>query len=379
MNRRLRQLGMGCLLAVAVSAPAGAPAVRASTPGTWSVTASMLAGRQYHTATRLPNGKILVAGGFDDQGCGCDLATAELYDPTTGTWTFTGSMHTARAYHTAALLHSGKVLVLGGWVYNGGYALSSAELYDPTTGTWTATSSMPTVRFYNTMTTLLGGKILVAGGCINSECFGNANTAVLYDPATATWRPVRPMLAQRVNHTATLLPNGEVLVAGGCLTTPCTTSELYDPRTGTWSATGSMVDALAYHTATLLRNGQVLVAGGLNGYNFDLPTADAELFDPGTNTWTQTGSLSVERAYQSAVLLPSGQVLVAAGFNDTTGQLASAELYDPSTATWTTTGSLHTPRDFQTMTLLPKGNVLVAGGFDYPPGTLSSAEVYTSS
>jgi hypothetical protein len=170
-----------------------------------------------------------------------------------------------------------------------------------------------------------------------------------------------------------LLPSGKVLVAAGLSgpgSLPDASAELYDPASGTWTATGSLNTARYIHTATLLPNGKVLVAGGQNG---DL--ASAELYDPASGTWTATGSLNTARYDHTATLLPNGKVLVAGGANST-DTLASAELYDPTSGTWTATGSLNTAREFHTASLLPNGNVLVAGGLDIFGGALASAELY---
>jgi N-acetylneuraminic acid mutarotase len=140
-----------------------APARPMAAAGSWTSTGSLQTARSDHTATLLSNGRVLVAGGSTHGGPGGALASAELYNPATGTWTATGSMQAARWEYTATLLPTGRVLVVGGRD-NGVTAQSSAELYDPATGTWTATSSMQTARFFHTATLLPNGRVLVAGG-----------------------------------------------------------------------------------------------------------------------------------------------------------------------------------------------------------------------
>ena len=235
------------------------------------------------------------------------LASAELYDPASGTWTATGSLATARDFHTATLLRNGKVLVAGGDGLDS-QSLTSAELYDPASGTWTATGSLNTARFLHTATLLPNGKVLVAGGYNDS---GYLASAELYDPASGTWTATGSLATARDRHTATLLPNGKVLRRRrfqrrgsrkhGTLRsgqrdlghqqpqhrargshgdiaaqrqgarrrrfqlTDLASAELYDPASGTWTATGSLTTARFIHTATLLPNGKVLVAGGFNG------------------------------------------------------------------------------------------------------------------
>ena len=340
--------------------------------GTWTETGSLNAARGVHTATLLPNGKVLVAGGFDT--IDVVLASAELYDPATGIWMTTGSLATARFDHTATLLPNGKVLVAGG-VDSNLDILASAELYDPASGTWTATGSLAAARYWHTATLLPNGKVLVAGGYDSINVFASAE---LYDPASGTWTATGSLANGRWLHTATLLPNGKVLVAGGFDTSLNTlaNAELYDPASGTSSETGSLNTARRLHTATLLPKGMVLVAGGRFDFNpYDL--ASAELYDPASGTWTTTGSLATRRHVHTATLLPSGMVLVAGGDGDSV--LVSAELYDPASGTWTATGSLNTARRYHTGTLLQNGMVLVAGGFSFDIfSALASAELYVS-
>jgi hypothetical protein len=346
----------------------------AGAPGAFSNTGSLASPRVDHTETLLPNGKVLVAGGA--VGFGTPGASAELYDPASGTSSATGSLTIPRYFHTATLLPDGNVLVAGGDTTSPSFA--SAELYDPASGTWTATGNLatPTDRFSHTATLLPDGKVLVAGGYA-----GNGTTlasAELYDPASGTWAATGSLATARNGQTATLLPNGKVLVAAGNAAgpnandTPLASAELYDPASGTWTATGSLATARDVHTATLLPNGKVVVAGGFNG-SFAL--ASAERYDPASGTWTATGSLGAARRLHTATLLTDGKVLGAGGFGGGT-TLVSAELYDPASGTWSATGSLNTARRRHTAALLSNGMVLIAGGLDINDATTASAELY---
>jgi N-acetylneuraminic acid mutarotase len=278
-------------------------------------------------------------------------------------------MSTAREYHTATLLPNGKVLVAGGCTAPlddcyGGHAgpTSSADLYDPQTGRWTRTGSMGTARLFQTATLLPNSKVLVAGGCGDPDCDSALASAELYDPATGTWSTTGRMSAPRGEHSATLLPDGKVLVSGGRNPSVLNSAELYDPATGTWTGTGAMTEPRFSFTATPLPTGKVLAVGGGN-YANDSALATAELYDPVAGTWTVTGSMSSARGDYTATLLPDGSVLVAGGSTDCIAcTIDVAEVYAPSSGSWVVTGSMHMPRADYTATLLPDGTVLVAGG-----------------
>jgi hypothetical protein len=348
------------------------------------LTGSMETGRYVDSATLLNNGMVLIAG-----GCCPIFATAELYNPASGTFTPTGSMNAPRAQHTATLLNNGMVLMAGG---AGDGITASAELYDPDSGTFTPTGSLNTGRQYHTATLLSNGMVLVAGGINNQSCGGICGNGVLgsaelYDPATGTFTSTGSLNTARVGHTATLLNNGMVLMAGGC--TAClpgytnspnaAEAELYNPATGTFTRTGSLNTPRMLHTATLLDSGMVLMAGGQDSSSGNI-LADGELYNPATGTFTPTGSLNTARTRHRASLMHNGMVLMAGGADywlvDFGESLGSAEVYDPASGTFTpTSSSLNDARYWETSTLLNNGMVLVAGGvgvYQYE----TSAELY---
>jgi hypothetical protein len=328
------------------------------TTGTFSSTGDMSATRFAHTATLLANGpaatngKVLITGGSsglvdltthdsrtakflakgkvlstDGSGTSGDLATAELYDPVTGTFTATGSMIDQRSEHTATLLANGKVLLACGAAGN------VAELYDPATGTFTATTGELIVggRWGCTATLLNDGTVLIAGGRDAEDVFDavSLNDAEIFDPATGTFTATGQMTEFRWGHTATLLNNGQVLLAGGNNGNSVADAELFDPTTGTFSATSPMSFPRAQHTATLLSDGTVLVAGGFSFFpapGGGFPYVD--IFDPATNTFTPTDPLEIGRYLHTATLLNNDQVLITGGeANNSTSNLSSAELY----------------------------------------------------
>ena len=341
-------------------------------PASWTATGSLIEARSDHTATLLPDDKVLVAGGADNFAV---LASAELYDPSSGSWTATGDMIEGRLRHTATLLLDGKVLVAGGSSSGGsGPSLASAELYDPKSGSWMATENMIEARAHHTATLLPDGRVLVAGGSGSDPSgFDSLASAEVYDPGSGTWTAAGSMAEIRVAHTATLLRDGEVLVAGGFNSGGALASaELYDPSSGTWTATGSMGAGRAKYTATLLPDGRVL-AVGLGAL------ASAELYDPGSGAWTATENMVADHVIHTATLLLDGNVLVAGGSSrgDNPELLAFAELFDPGSGAWTATENMVTPRDGHSATLLRGGALLVAGGQDHiGPDRLASAELY---
>jgi len=246
--------------------------------------------------------------------------------------------------------------------------LGSAELYDPASNGWSSTGSLG-ARYNHTATLLPSGQVLAVGGTDG----GILASAERYDPAASAWGAAGALVTARAYHTATLLPSGKVLVAGGRSGGSIVASaELYDPATDTWSAAGALAAARAGHTATLLPSGKVLVAGG-QGASGSL--ASVELYDPAMNAWSAAGTLAAARLYHTATLLPSGKVLVAGGSGGSS-PLASVELYDPATSAWSVAAPMTTTRVDHTATLLLSGKVLVAGGANSSNVHLASAEMY---
>lgn len=299
--------------------------------GTWSSAGPLPTAFATHAAARLLDGRVLVIGGIT--GGGALLRTSYLYDPAANNWTATGNLNVARQYHNALLLPNGKVLVTGGLVpgANGFTPINVAELYDPSTGTWSTTGAMNVARFWHTMTLLPNGKVLVATGSPTTN-FAPVKSCELYDPQTGAWSLTGELATPRTTPVTALLPNGKVLLAGGTnnnvSNNPINSAEVYDPATGQWSATGNMLVARDGTTAILLPNGKVFVAGGYTGGNVVLKSA--ELYDPATGLWSIAAEMSNARCVYGAALLPNGKVLVAAGAENYVSALAitGAEVYD---------------------------------------------------
>jgi hypothetical protein len=363
-------LALWALLSPGVSHAGGASS---PTAGAWTYTGNMNTGRSNYTATRLNDGRVLVAGGAGTQG------STELYDPDTGQWTPAGSLNLTRYQHTATLLPDGTVLVAGGACMAPCTSPgTSAEIFDPSTGVWTPAGNMSSGHNLHAAVLLNNGKVLVAGGYAGGTASASAE---IFDPVTGTWSSTGNLHTARMRHTATVLPDGKVLVVGGHNSSGALASaELYNPSNGIWTKTKSMSVARVWHIAILLNNGKVLVAGGCSSSatsSCAVVHASAELYTPSNAKWSATGSMVNARHWFPGALLPGGTALVSGGWGPGLVYLANAEVYDPLTGTWSATASMNATRKSHTLTVLQDGRVLAAGGVDGIT-TLSSAELYAN-
>jgi hypothetical protein len=337
---------------------------------------TMNAARSNHVAVKLGNGAVLIAGGTNTAGT--SLASAESRAPD-GSFVPNNNMQAARASFTGTLLTTGpnanKVLLAGGIINGSG--TPSVEIFDPGTGNFTlGTSHMTNGRYAHTATLLPNGDVLIAGG---SSSFGNDNNnAEVYHAADGTFSSLITMTSTHTGGTATLLANGKVLIAGGLMLMPSgggsvetaiATAELFDPSNNTFTATGSMHTARTDHIAVLLPNGLVLVGGGTNASN--MSEGSAELYDPTAGTFSTTGSMT-PRGNAAAVLLGTGKVLVIGGGAP---QSNVAQLYDPVAGTFSTILPMLSARADFPAVLLNDGTVLATGGFN-APNVIANAELY---
>jgi hypothetical protein len=364
--------------------------------GLLALAASLLLVAGCATATLLPDGRVLL-----------NNIIAKVYDPATGRVVNLSMPTTLRAYASSTLLDNGLVLIVGGvggdeLSFTGtsgdpSEAFASAELYDPATDTYTPTGSMASARAFHTAVRLADGRVLIQGGGAPTADAGSSGTPAanvvpapeIYDPATGTFGPAGgDTVIPRVLATATLLQDGRVLFAGGQTSPPSPAgaspdpdqssgvptgeAELFDPVSGTFSVTGSMSTPRLFHTATALPDGRVLIVGGTT--NSDLMTAggsvdptaqSAEIYDPASGTFTPTGATIAARTGHAAALLGDGRVLITGGLDtdDATPEALSksAEIFDPATGTFAAIGDMVEGLAFHTATTLTDGRVLLAG------------------
>jgi hypothetical protein len=305
------------------------------TTDTFTRTGDLGVVRAFKSATLLRDGRVLFAGGYNCAAAGQDgtVASAEVYDPRTDRFTATGSMRDPRQFHTATLLADGRVLVAGGHsappagtsgivlasvrtAETSASVLATAEVYDPATGTFSETGAMSTFRDNHTATLLEDGRVLVTGG--GGEAYASSTSADVYDPATGMFTPTGPMHTGRWLHTSTLLDDGRVLVLGGRSPQDSVydSAELYDPEAGAFADAGAMREGRQQHTATLLDDGRVLIAGGFwsDGSEYRV-LSDAELYDPASGTFATIGSIGTPRQGHVATRLADGRALIVGGID----------------------------------------------------------------
>lgn len=384
-------LGIGLLAAVAVPLPRP-PLASAAGTGTWEAAAPLPGPGRFGAAGVLLTGaacagpaprawcgKVLMTGGLANEDAGV-VATArvDLFDPATGGWRTLPGLREPRAFHTATVLADGRVLVAGGLDPRQQYFPPRTELFDPASESWAAGGTLVggVGVALHTATLLRDGRVLLAGGRRDGSLAGAACTAgdpssQVYAPSVGRWSPAGCLATPRSSHTATLLGDGRVLVAGG--ENPfakesrfTSTAELYIPDRG-WQRTASLATPRAWHTASVVSGGRVLVAGGENDGG---ATAAAEAYDATLGGWEGAAALRAPRSRHGATSLVDGSVLVAGG---TAGRsrLASAELFDAPTGAWQATAPMRDPRASFPLLALPGGTAALAAGGQGAPDRAS--------
>ena len=369
------------------AAISGTATLVVASPIGFVLTGSLNTARTLPTATVLNDGRVLVAGGAGPGGGpSSTLSSAELYDPATGTFAFTGSLNAARYGHTATLLADGRVLVTGGATNGAGTELASAEVYDPKTGTFTALGNMTTARYGHAATWLPNGTVLITGGVDSTNTA--LSSAETFDPATGKFTSAGNMTTARIGHTATLGIDNIVVIAGGGTTAATLNSaEIFDTGSPAFTAVSGMIAGRSDQTASVLQD-NLLLTGGFDINSSSL--SSAELRNDDFQIFNATGNMTTSRVFDTATVLNNGNVIIVGGYiysqNATFLVLPSAELYDPLANAFAATGSLNAGRDDHATVRLFNGKVLVVGGdnvqFDGLAGSgteLASAELFTPS
>jgi hypothetical protein len=328
----------------------------------WQGTGSPQGSRYNHATLTIGGGRVFTFGGFYEPDGGQGRRTedsGDLFDPATRTWTGYSMIFNGRQNLALGLLPSGKILIIGG-------GISRHTFFTPGGATDTPMDGVTSADFL-TATSLVSGKVLVVGGYV----FGTPSAfATVYDEGTNTFTNATPLATARGRHTATRLASGKVLVAGGeGASGVLASAEIYDPTTNAFTATAApMANARAGHAAVLLADGRVLLVGGR--------TATAELYDPATNRFTSAGSLSAVRSELQAVRLDSGRVMVAGG--EVAGSsVGNVEIFDPVTKTFSAQPPLSFARSSFGLSLLPNGDVLANGGKAPNATSVRNAEVWS--
>jgi N-acetylneuraminic acid mutarotase len=345
----------------AIFAPSSALIPVPKDPVPWTGLNDAIVARSNHTVTPLPDGQLLMAGGTDGIN---SLASAELMDPVSSTWSLTGPMGVPRDLHTATLLPNGTVLAAGGFVTGESTGATKAcEIFYPRTGTWVPTSPMISSRNYHSAVLLPDGNVLVAGGF---DANGNyLSSAEIFISTAHRWVQIASMNNARAQHSMTLLQNGTVVVVGGVNTGILGSVEAYNPaRGGGWTSLASLNTPRYSHTATQLIDGRLLAVGGTDGFR---ETGSAEIFDPVRNAWDRTTSLGgndmlVPRLGHNATLMPNGKILITGGMTSAGTPLSLCEGFDLQFSTWQEQGNLKNARGFHATVLTREGNLLAIGG-----------------
>lgn len=345
---------------------ATAPEAAAAAP-TWTIAGSLAEARNYPRVTALPNGELLVTGGVDPAFPDVARATNELFDPVRGTSTILPAAGPGRVNHSATLAWGDRVVVAGGTDYYSGawHAMDRVDVYLPDSHAWLRAAPMGQPRGDHAAAALGDGRVLVAGGENGSFIYRSAE---LYDPSTDTWTAAAPMPRVRTQFLMTLLPDGRVLALGGLEDRglPSRTSVIYDPRTDSWSEGPGLRSDRVLSALATLPSGDVLVIGGQHS-----ASNTAERYDWRLHEFIFAGVLIEPRLAAVAAGLPDGSVVLVGGLPDAPSRVgfaptANAERWDAGTNTWSELPGIATGRAL--------GALVVSGGDAYLVGAALTGE-----
>jgi hypothetical protein len=332
-----------------------------------------------HTATALPNGLVLIT----------DTSSAQLFDPTTGSLDAAGTMNTQHAIAAATLLNTGQVLIAGTSFPDNLYP--SAELYDPSSNSFTVTGDMAMPRYGASAVALQDGRVLIVGGRPPGTSSTPIQVAEVFDPASGTFKATGSQVVPRFGATTSLLPSGDVLIAGGTDGAGHVyfSAEIYRAAQGTFAATGNMGSYRVYHSAAALPDGRVLITGGYgnptsgSGTSQGVILATAEIYDEQSGRFTAvTAAMSTSRQNHTSTVQHDGSILLTGGQDDYANVLPYGEVYRLGAGTFTRiVAHMVSPRTAQVATMLPDGRTLVSGGENYNANysqliPLASMEIY---
>jgi N-acetylneuraminic acid mutarotase len=293
---------------------------------TWTEVESMGDRRRYPVVVLLTDGRVLVAGGF---GANNDaLASAEIFDPTDNTFSPTAPMSVGRARFQGVRLDDGRVLVMGGNKSGngGGGALDSAEIYDPASGTWSSTGSMHHAREAARAVKLEDGRVVITGGSDGGDPRISEDTTEMYNPDDGTFEEIGPMTAGRDRHAILLLGDGRVIVAGGEEDGDVLrATDVFDPLSGAtiWTETAPLAYRRYAASYVTMANGNGLLCGGFDGGYL----RTCEIYDAATDTWSETEKLAKATSGALMVLMPGGSVLICGGLGSGDKTLASCAMF----------------------------------------------------
>lgn len=340
----------------------------------WRSTGDMSHGRFYYGLDELPDGRLLATGGCSASICSGDLSlpacrtvvgAGEALDLESRTWSRAGDANARAFFHVHEPLPDGSILVAGGCANPDCSAVSLlADVWDVSTESFRAVDALTTANAGMASARLPDGRVLVAGGCDSSTC---GVDAVAFNPTTEEWDTLSPMNTARARATVTTLADGRIMVAGGCTTIRCAatlaSAEIYDPELDTWETVGEMSTARGGHWAAPLIDGRVMIGGGCATQGCAVVLATAEIFDPSTDAFTATGTQRQGRVGAVAVTLPDGSVMVNQGCSSTTDCDLTNELWDPESGEFSLIEEAVTTRAFhETVLHTGRQEVVAAGG-----------------